>query len=92
MLSEVVLEPPCGGSCPVQAKGLSVSSGRHSRHTVWTLSQGYGGNRTGRRAGGITKHAGVYMSERLSFRMVGKVLRGERLLLPTGLGKADCPG
>src|SRR5215471_16585295 len=54
MPSEVGREPPCGGSRPARAKGLSVQRGRHSGHTVWTQSQAHGGNHTGRRATGIT--------------------------------------
>ncbi len=34
---------------------------------------------------------GVYVYERLNSKRYGKG-SGEKLLLPTGLGKSDCPG
>ena len=80
MPSEVGREPPCGGSRPAQAKGLSVRRGRHSGHTVWTQSQAHGGNLTGRRATGITTPSrGVYERAFEPREVCGKVLWGQAM-------------
>jgi hypothetical protein len=62
-----------------------------NRNTVWTQCQTNGDNLNGCRAIIKLYHQGAYVSVHLSFGWYRKGY-GEKLLLPTVLGKSDRPG